>query len=87
VASASWSVGNDYPLPAGSLLGDASLRIDKGLILRRPSDMCRGLAVEDHTQKWREAPSETRPKGAPLTVILRGERMPGTEAEERVGAL
>jgi hypothetical protein len=25
------------------------------------------------------APSQTRPEGAPLNVILRGERMPGTE--------
>ena len=25
------------------------------------------------------APSQTRPEGAPLTVILRGKRMPGTE--------
>jgi hypothetical protein len=35
--------------------------------------------VEDHTQGWRAAPSKTRPEGAPLTVILYGERMTGTE--------
>jgi hypothetical protein len=38
-----------------------------------------GLAGEDHTQGWRGAPSETRPEGAPLTVVLGGKRMPGTE--------
>ena len=38
-----------------------------------------GLAGEDHTQGWRGAPSETRPEGAPLTVILGSKRMPGTE--------
>ena len=47
----------------------------------RPSDRCRGLAAEDHTQGWAPAPiaMATRSQGAPLTVILRGDRMPGTE--------
>jgi hypothetical protein len=36
--------------------------------------------VEDHCQGWRlRHRAATRPQGAPLTVILRGERMPGTE--------
>jgi len=31
------------------------------------------------TQGWREAPSETRPTGAPLTGIVLSKSMPGTE--------
>ena len=36
----------------------------------RPSDSCRGLAVEDHTQRSAVAEQQTRPEGSPLTVIL-----------------
>jgi hypothetical protein len=49
----------------------------------RPPHRCRGFAGEDHSQVGRVAPSEGRPKDASaasaLTVILRGERMPGAE--------
>src|SRR5712691_4166457 len=54
--------------------GDASAQtISRTLVTRhcpRPPDRCRGLAVEDHTQGWRVAPSQTRPQGAPLDCDL-----------------
>jgi hypothetical protein len=49
-------------------------------LVLRPSDCCRVLPLEDHGQGRRVAPSRAtrRPQaGAPLTVILCGERMPG----------
>jgi hypothetical protein len=53
-----------------------------GLALPRPSDRCRGSCRGRSPLKGGAvcAPSlATRPQGAPLTVILTGKRMPGTE--------
>jgi hypothetical protein len=49
--------------------------------LSRPSDRCRVLPGKITAQGWALTPiaSATRPQGAPLTVILGGKRMPGTE--------